>query len=142
MFTNDETIGLDVLATVAQVLPALLAIGLLVPILSGMKMGTPERLYYATNTGVVLLTEATLLWLLIDGNPAPGGLRYLLWGSCLYALIGVLGIALIYARSTPAEREAERAAYRRQRAERQEQAAGRKAKRGSKRGRSERDRDD
>ncbi len=49
-------------ATLAQVLPALLAIGLLVPVLSGMRVSSFDRLFFKSQILSVLVAEAMCLW--------------------------------------------------------------------------------
>jgi hypothetical protein len=124
-FDSEAPISLEVLATFAQVLPALLAIGLLVPMLSRMPMASPERFYFASQTIVVLLTEGTVLYLLLQGQPAAPGFRILIWSACFYSFIGIAIVAIAWARSSPAERKAEREAYEHQKELRQQK--GKKA---------------
>jgi len=109
MFSTGGTISTSTIGVLAQILPTLLGIGLLVPILSKMRVQTPERLYFASQTLVVLFTEGNLLWFLIQGRAAPGYYREVFWGACIYAMIGILVVAFAWARPSREERVAERA---------------------------------
>jgi hypothetical protein len=113
-----EPISPETIAALAQILPALLAIGFLVPILARMKMQSPERTYFAGQTVVVLLSEGVLLYFLIQGGPAPAGLRTLFWTSSFLSLVGIAVMAFAWGRSTRAERRAEQEQYEQQSAAR------------------------
>lgn len=112
MFSTAGTVSLDAIGTLAQVLPGLLAIGLLVPLLTRMPLQTPERSLFRWQTVYVLLVEAVLLYFLIQGDPAPAALRWIFATAALWSLLGIAIVVLAWSRSTKAERDAERQAYR------------------------------
>jgi len=103
-------------SVVAQVLPALLVVGLLGPLLLGWKIEPPERIYFASHTLSVLLAEV-LLYCIIRDQPLSDGLSGLVQAAVLYSLIGIAVLVLAWAKSTSAERaEADKAMELRRRA--------------------------
>ncbi|GAA4385569.1 hypothetical protein [Agromyces bauzanensis] len=102
-------------STIAQILPALLVVGLLGPIFLGWKMQSPERLYFASQTTLALLSEAILLWFIVRDEDVPAGLSTFVQGSLFLSLIGILVVVWAWARSRPSERKAEQEAYERSR---------------------------
>jgi hypothetical protein len=99
MPSTTGAITTDTLAALAQILPALLAIGILLPVLSRMAMPPAARVYFAGEALVIVATEGIILWQLIEGDPVDGGWRLLYWVACLYSLIGTMAIVIGWAAS-------------------------------------------
>lgn len=92
-------------AVIAQVLPALLVIGLLVPLLSGMSMQWPERGFFRNNVILVLVVEAICLWSVLNDKPLYENLIYLFYFAILYSLGGIWLVVSVWARRSKTENE-------------------------------------
>jgi len=81
------------IGALAQIIPALLAIGLFLPVLNRVQLTTTLLVHYITQNAIVLAVEGLLLVFLIDDKPVIGGWKVLIGVGCLFALIGVISSA-------------------------------------------------
>ncbi|SMH30648.1 hypothetical protein SAMN06295885_0451 [Rathayibacter oskolensis] len=92
---------------IAQILPALLVAGVLGPILLGWRIEPPERFLFATQTVIVTAVEGVLIWFIMEDEPLPEGFTGFVWMAVMVTLLGVVFVAIAWARRSGAERQHE-----------------------------------
>lgn len=98
--------SLQAATTYAQVLPALLAIGLLVPIFAKIPVEYPERFLFATQTIAVAGSEYVLLYYIARDAAVPHMWSQLVSVAMLWAIVAIGGWAFVWARKSPVEKRA------------------------------------
>ena len=97
-------------ATLAQVLPALLAAGILVPLLSEKRTDWKDRTLFKQLAFFILFVEGLCIWSVMVDVPLPWYFSFIVGAAVLYSLFSIFMIFSDWAKKTDEEKEEDESA--------------------------------